>query len=338
MRILTPLLGILFLAVSPVARAEYIDLGGPATGFLAVSNLKSSATQNEIEAKNPDGSFNPSHNGLPDYPNFEVPAGFNGAGLYTAIIASPQSTANDYSTFLNTFFPGTSPTINNQIVTQSDASTLSAGRIDYDAAPFLDINGNGVVPISALTFDLNTFEWDGSLNGDGGFTGLPTPGPNADNPASVAGGPFMISPFSPAPTIYNDSNGFGNAAIFYEIAVTPTAGSGLTFVNGELVSMDITGDLLVGLKLGQAPAFPAVLFGQGEDANPKGTFTASGLDYQFDLVDTESAVIFNGINMLFNRAGTASVVPAPTVGLGLAQLLASALLMRRRRRREGVCQ
>ena len=317
---------------------KYIDLGGPATGFLAVSNIKNSSTQNGIEGKNLDGSINTGHNGLPDYPNFQIPAGFNNGGVWTAIIASPQSTANDYQAFIDAFYPGENPTINNQVVTQPDAASFSAGRIHYDNSVH-NTTGTVTIPVSQLTLDFNTFEWDGSLNGDGGFEGQPTPGRDADNPRSIlsngtTGVPVtrMISPFSPVYTIYNDANGFGNAAIWYEISVTNLTGSGLTFEDGELVSMDIAGDLIVGLKLGQAPGFPPVLFGEGtDDANPAGSFTASGLNYEFDLKDTEGAVIFSGINMLFNRAGTASVIPEPA-SLTLLGVCGAVVLVRRRRR------
>jgi len=300
-------------AVASPIEPDFIDLGGPATGYLAVSNIKNSSTQNGIEGKDSSGNFNPFHNGLPDYPNFLVPAGFTNEGVYTAIITSPPSASHDYTEFFNTFYStaSTTPTVNNQVVTQPGADSFSAGRIDYDNS-LVSPTGTSTIGVGDLSLDFNTFEWDGNINGDGGATGLPTPGANADSPWVVPGGPFMISPFSPIYTIYNDSNGAGNAAIFYEISVTNLTGSGLTFVDGELVSMDITGDLIVGLKLGQAIAFPAVLFGEGEDSFAPGTFIASGLGYEFSLQDTETAAFFSGINMYFNRAGTASVVPEPT--------------------------
>ncbi|MEM9913868.1 MAG: hypothetical protein AAF911_02790 [Planctomycetota bacterium] len=317
------LLGIaVAIAGSSAYAQDFIELGGQATGFLAISNFKNSVSQNGLEAKNTDGSFNSGHNGLPDYPNYLVPAGSNNAGVYTAIIASPQSTMTDYATLFSDAFHGGSPiTVNNQVVNDADFSTLSAGRIEYDASLYLDASGTGTVPVSGLTFDLNRKAWDGSINGDGGSTGLPTPGPNADNPWVVPDGPggdgfdppLMISAFSPIDTIYNDGSGAGNAAIIYMITVDNLVGNGLEFVNGELTSMDISGDLTVGAQAGQAVVLPPVLFGEGEDSNPKGTFTASGLDYAFDLIDTESASIFSGINMLMNRAGT---LASPSLLLG----------------------
>ncbi|MEM9913869.1 MAG: PEP-CTERM sorting domain-containing protein [Planctomycetota bacterium] len=303
------------LIATTTQAAEYVDLGGPATGFLGVNNFKNSSTQNGIEGKDSGGNPSGSHNGLPDYANFQIPTGFTNAGVYTAIIASPQSTANDYTAFLDTFYGGSSATINNQTVTQSGAANFSAGRIDYDNG-LVSSTGTSTIGVGDLTLDFNTFEWDGSINGDGGDA--TSTGDN--NSFMVSGGPYMISPFSPVFTPYNDGSGAGNAAIFYEISVDNLSGTGLTFTDGELTSMDITGDLDIGLRLGQAPFFPPTVF--------SGTFTASGLDYEFDAQGTQNVAFFSGINLLMNRAGTASVVPEPA-SLALLGLGGLALLGRR---------
>ncbi|MEM7791933.1 MAG: hypothetical protein AAF546_11075 [Verrucomicrobiota bacterium] len=315
------------LTLSATASINYIDLSGPATGGFNIHNAKNSSTQNGIEGKNPDGSFNSSHNGLPDYANFQIPDGFTNAGVYTAIINSPLDASYDYSNMLNHFYGDPGIQVNNAGNTQPGVSSFSAGRIDYDNSLVTGI-GTETVGVSNLTLDFNTFEWDGNINGDGGANGLPTPGPDADNPWVVSGGPYMISPFSPVYTIYNDSSGAGNAAFFYYISASNITGSGLTFVDGVLTSMDISADLEVDLRIGQAPAFgPNTI---------TGSFTASDLEYEFDVKGTKSVAFFTGINLYADRTGTASVVPEPSSFALFAGLICLTIpLIRRRGRRSG---
>ncbi|MEM6259886.1 MAG: PEP-CTERM sorting domain-containing protein [Planctomycetota bacterium] len=291
---------------------DYIDLGGPnATGFLAINNFKNSTTQQGIEGTDINGNPSPGHNGLPDYPNFQIPTGFTNAGVWTAIIASPQSSTTDYNSFLTAFYSGASPTptINNQDVSQADFSTLSAGRINYDSS-LVASSGSSSVGLNDLSFDFNTFEWDGSVGGDGGDAA--TPGASnawivTDNGLSSGNQVTrMISPFSPIYTEYNDGGGAGNAQVWYEIGVANLSGTGLAFEDGVLDSMDISGDLTVGMKFADVPLAPALEFA--------GTFTASGLDYTFSLQETKSFASFSGVNMLFNRAGTVSVEAGLVLG------------------------
>jgi hypothetical protein len=287
-----------FLLIASNAHAapvgDHIDLGGTATGYLAIQNAKNSSTQNGIEGKNPDGTHNPNHNGLPDYPNFQIPAGYTNAGVWSAVIASPQSTASDYATdFSNTFYGGTSLTVNNQTITQPDFATMSAGYIDYDDG-LVSSTGVSTVPVSALTFNFNTYEWDGIV------------GPSNDPRTSWdVGAAYDISPFSPVDTPYNAGSGAGNAQFFYQISISNVTGSGLTFTDGVLTSMDIQGDILIELYVAPYPT--------SGNASYTGTFNASGLDYAFDVTGTDSAGIFSGINLIMNRAGTASTASAEAV-------------------------
>ncbi len=302
------------IATTSTAHADqFVDLGGPATGFLAVNNIKNSTTQDGIEGKNPDGSFNPGHNGLPEFPNFRIPAGFTNGGVYTAIIASPLSTASDFSVFSDEFYGGTPLTINNQTITQPDFSTLSAGRIDYDNGLVTGV-GTETVGVGDLSFDFDTFLWDGNV------TPAQTGDPRSNFDATFAdpGNPIAISPFSPVISEFNDGGGAGNAQLFYNISISNVTGSGLTFEDGELVSMDLQGDIDIAVKIAPFPMLGSLSY--------TGTFTASGLDYAFDVTGTDSASFFSGVNLLMNRAGTASVVPEPAmlamslVGMGLVMV------------------
>lgn len=288
--------------------ATYVDLGGPATGFLSVTSFKTSTTQNGIEGKDVNGDPDPGHNGLPDYPNFEVPAGSPSEGVYSAIIASPQSTTNDYSV-LSTFYNDSPLAINNQAITQSDFATMSAGHIHYDNS-LVTGSGTEIVPVSQLTFGFDIFEWDGVTTGDGG-------------PTTVPNTPTFISPFSPIYTEYNDAGGFGNAQLWYNMSVDNVTGAGLTFQDGDLTSMDIQSDLTVDLTVAFFPT---------TSASFSGTFSASGLSYDFDVSDTQGLLVFSGIHMYMNRAGTASLaVPEPSAAV-LLGLCAMGLKRRRHRR------
>lgn len=291
----------LALAMSTTGHAatSYVDLAGPATGYLAISNLKNSVSQNGIEGKDANGNLVPNHNGLPDYANYRM-----ANGNYTAIIASPQSSTSDYSEFA-TFAPGTyggSPiAVNNQMISDSNFSTMSAGRINFDSA-LLTGTGTETIGLASLTFDFDTYEWDGKT-ANGWQVGAPYNG----------GGTYKISPFSPIYTAYNDASGAGNAAVIYNISLSNVTGTGLTFVDGQLTSMDIAGDLAVRLTLGQAPTLFTTF---------DGAFSASGLNYAFDVKDTKSAFIFSGINMLMNREGEGTLVSAVPEPSAYAMMLA----------------
>lgn len=290
---------VLLFAAGAQAATVSIELDGPATGFLAINNFKNSGTQAGIEGNNPDGTFNPGHNGLPDYPNFQIPPGFTSEGVWSAVIASPQSSASDYaSAFSSAFYGGSALTVNNQTITQPDFSTLSAGVIEYDDS-LVSLTGTSTIPVGDLSFDFNTFAWDGNVTP--AVTGDPRS--NFDAPYADPGNEIMISPFSAVFTPYNDGSGSGNAQTFYQISLSNVTGSGLTFSDGVLVDMDIQGEALI--KLFVAPFFT---FGS---ADFTGTFSTSGLGYAFDVSGTEGLAIFSGINLLMNREG--SVTPPNSV-------------------------
>jgi len=281
----------LLLATAAPA-ANYVDLGGPAAGYLAISNAKNSATQDGIENKNGET------NGLPAYANYQM-----ANGNWTAIIASPLDAGADYAEFadFSTGFSGPSFTVNNQTTTQPDASTPSAGRIDFDNS-LVTGAGTEVVGVGDLSFDFDTYLHDGSNGGPNGF----------------------ISPFSPIYTPYNEGTGFGNAAFYYNISLSNVTGTGLTFVDGELDSMDLTGDLTVQNTNGINAALTVAY---------SGSFTASGLSYSFDVNQQQDfPFTFTDVNMIFNRSGTATVVPEPS-GFGLVFGLIGLTVAATRRRR-----
>ncbi|MEM9825858.1 MAG: hypothetical protein AAF958_04680 [Planctomycetota bacterium] len=270
-----------------------IDLGGPATGYLAVSNFKNSTTQAGIEGD---------ANGLPDYANYQM-----ANGNYTAIIASPLDATSDYSAFANfsTGFSGSSFTINNQTITQSDAGTLSAGQIRFDA-DLLTGTGTETIGVDDLVFDFDTYAYDGSRGGPAG----------------------MISPFSPLYTPYNDGSGVGNASLYYNLSLFNVTGSGLTFQDGIFESLDINGDLSVLATSSQ---------NQTLNATFTGTFTGIGKEYLFSVNDQQDfPSVFSDVNMVMNRSGTANVVVPEPSCFALAAIVSVGWVARRHRRRTSV--
>ena len=301
------------------AEMQYLDLGGPASGYLAVANFKNSGSQNGIEGKNAEGNPDPSHNGLPDYPNYQIPTGQPNAGAWTAIIASPQFSGADYSALYGN---SADVTVNNQGITDSDYATMSAGLIGFDKLLLSGV-GTEVISVSNLTFNFDTYLWDGYTGGDKG-------------PYQVTDTSSYISPFSTIYTAYNDASGAGNAAIVYNLSLANVSGVGLTFEDGVLVDMDIAGDLSVLLRVGYAFVDPDSPYIDMVSATFTGTFSADGLGYEFAVDDTQSAGIFSDVHMVMNRAGTVSVVPEPSTYALLGGLvLAGALWVRRKNRAQG---
>ncbi len=300
------------------AHAEIIiDLGGPATGYLAVSNFKNSTTRNGIEGKDESGNPSPGHNGLPDYPNYQIPPGQLNAGVWTAIIASPQFAGADYSPMYA--YGGLEPedvTVHNRTITDPNYSTMSAGQISF-ASGILTGIGLETVGVSQLNFNFDTYAWDGKTGGDHG------PWDVGNVPA-----PYNISPFSPIYTEYNDGTGAGNASLIYNISLSNVTGTGLTFQDGALLSMDIAADLAVLTRVGY------IGFGEPNAFNSTtftGNFSADGLDYAFDIDEIRSVALWSGMHMVMNRAGTASMATAVPEPGSIALLTIGAIGVARRR-------
>lgn len=287
------------------AEMVYLDLGGPASGYIAVVNFKNSASQDGIENKNGET------NGLPDYPNYQIPTGQTNAGVWTAIIVSPQFSGADFSALYGND-PGV--TVNNLVINDPNYATMSAGLIGFDKSLLTGV-GTEIISVADLTFNFDTYNWDGKTA----------------NGWTVFDSPVNISPFSPVYTEYNDGGGAGNAGLVYNLSVSNVTGTGVTFQDGVLVSLDIDADLSVLLRAGYIPN-PTEAFG----ATFTGTFSASGLDYQFNVDETQSAFIISNAHMVMNRAGTVSVVPEPSTYALLGGLvLAGALWVRRKNRAQG---
>ncbi|MEM7810822.1 MAG: PEP-CTERM sorting domain-containing protein [Planctomycetota bacterium] len=169
-------------------------------------------------------------------------------------------------------------TVFNKIVTESDFSTLSSGSLDFDDSGLTGV-GTEFIDASSITFAVNA----------AGFS--PISGPN------------------------NSGSGVGNAGWDYDISVTNAVGTGLTFIDGQLSSVDFIADVSV------LPRFFGNPFGAFSDSFD-GTVTFAGNGFQFDIDETKTVTTllgtFTDARLVFDRSGTidavqqsAAVVPEP---------------------------
>lgn len=161
-------------------------------------------------------------------------------------------------------------TVFNKTVTAADYATFSAGTIEFDDSA---LTGSGTETISAGTL---------------GFT-------------------FNDAGFSPLGSSYNSGSGYGNAGWSYTITASNVSGTGLTFTDGVLSSIDLTADISVTVLFAGMLPFTNTYDGQ---------LTISGDQYAFDLDVTQDNVepFFVGAvsdtRMVFNRAGSIAAVTA----------------------------
>lgn len=237
--------------------------------------------------------------------NWKYPYYFDSTtGTYRAIAAAPQSTTNDYSPYLPS-----GAVVLGQTATASNFATFSAGGISYDASV---LTGSGVetIGVGALSLTVNS----------AGFS------------------PYSYAEYNPKSTPAD----IGNFAFNYQITATNLTGSGLTFTNGVLTSIDLDADINVSIQLGTLPAYVTDL-GTQNKAVIKGGLSISGDSYAFNVRDTGryGFVLQQGgvdLNFVINRAGSiaaVTAVPEPsTYALMMAGLLVSGVVGLRRRHKQ----
>jgi hypothetical protein len=303
-------------AFAPGLHAASVALSGPdGTGTLSLSGLKNwtpTFVDGNPDPVNPPASLTGA-NGLPDFayfynPDFQRADG--GFGVWQSLVAVPLSAGTTYK-------EEATYTVLNKTVTQPNFSAFSAGNLNYDASG-LTGTGTEVIAASAVSFTFN----------NEGFSPSKYKGQSADFPN------------------YDDGSGFGNAGYRYTITANNLAGTGLTFIDGVLRSIDLTANIDV------TGAFSNLAWttnfgwtvgpGSPSTSNPlavfSGTLAMSGNTYAFDLDATRdiytaltgsSAV--EDVRLVLNRSGTiAGVTPIPEPGtwamlaLGLAAVGAAA--------------
>lgn len=180
----------------------------------------------------------------------------------------------------STYLEESSFTVANKILTDPDFATRSSGTIDYDDA---GLSSSGLQTIGP---------------GDLSFT-------------------FNDTGFSPFYSPNNAGSGFGNFGWSYVITASNLTGTGLTFQDGQLVSIDLAADIDVIVRFGDNPALTWNEVGPSTaPALHSGTLQISGNSFAFDIDVTRSADTALGTltdnRLVFNRAGTiAAVVPEP---------------------------
>ncbi|MDF3128868.1 PEP-CTERM sorting domain-containing protein [Kiritimatiellaeota bacterium B1221] len=185
-----------------------------------------------------------------------------------------------------------SHTVNNQ--TYYESVLAKAGAVAYDNLT-LDTQ---ILHPNPSAFNFGSIEYESSL-----LTGVGT--------EIIAIGDFS---FTASKEDYNFNVLDESGTYYYEtidlllsVSVDNLSGTGLTFENGVLTSMDFVGDAKV--------LFPANEW--------VGTFTASGMDVAYDIADIDNVAGFGDAIIVLDRAGTVAI-PEPGVlvllGLGLITL------------------
>ncbi|MEM0913766.1 MAG: hypothetical protein AAGB29_00760 [Planctomycetota bacterium] len=181
------------------------------------------------------------------------------------------------------------------------AEPLSADS-SYTSSLFTDpVTNQTISDADFATRSSGVIEYD-----DSSLTGIGTEQVPVDAVVVNAAG------FSPLGSVHNNNN---NAGWDYLISVTDIAGAGLTFQDGDLVSIDLTANVSILPRFGGTFAF-----GSSYD----GSLNIAGNQFAFDVdVIQNNTTIFGPLTdtqLIFNRSGTiADVVPEPGVALiGLA--------------------
>jgi len=104
----------------------------------------------------------------------------------------------------------------------------------------------------------------------------------------------------------------------YSFAISSMSGTGLTFQDGDLSSMDFVVDLEI-----ISPSLPTPW---------EGTLTFTGNAWEFDVNDINTSLL-GDIQILMDRSGTLDLSAIPEPSTGLLAFLASALFALRRRAR-----
>lgn len=178
-----------------------------------------------------------------------------------------------------------------------DFNLFDIGTIDYDENSLTGV-GTETIGVNEITLTLDGSEFQ-SQNRDPSFQN----------------GDFA------SPDGRSNNNEFANI-----VTITPSnlTGDGLTFQDGELISIAFAADVAVNAT-GAGFGSPSTLLG----FDVGGTLTFDGLGFAFDVDGIDTTPFASNVRVLLNRSGT--VIPEPTTATAI---LALSLITLNRRRRE----
>lgn len=288
-------------ASSAYGAVQTVNLSGnDHSGGLIITNVKNWPGDPANPSVPPSSALGP--NGLPDLPLYLLPPNLlpgnaTSGTIYTSIAANPISADTVYAVESLPKDPG-DPSLGtievlNKVTTSPDYATRSLGSLTYDDAL---ITGSGVETIAPGSFTIEIDE----------------------------------SNFSIFDSEFNDGSGFCNAPFYATLDIINPTGTGLTFVDGVLDSIDFVGDLELGPGVGNrtnGSTFPPSNTFVQQDVV---TFSGNSFEFEFDERGDFNIGFFaiSGGQLAFNREGTIAAVPEPALA---AALLLPALAMRRRR-------
>ncbi|MEM6332170.1 MAG: PEP-CTERM sorting domain-containing protein [Planctomycetota bacterium] len=203
----------------------------------------------------------------PLFPTSPVPT-FTGVGNLQQ--RNPDGTAPAGATFVDAF------------TEDADFADFDLGSIDYDDSSLTGI-GTEFIAAQDLTLTLDGSEFESQNR-----TKL--------NPADAGFGPT-----DPIGTVNPEGRSNRNeAANSVNLTATDLTGTGLTFTDGVLSSIDFVADIDLNVS-------GAGLTGGGIAT---GTLTFTGLDFAFDVDSVGSTAFASNVRVLLNRSGT---VPVPAL-------------------------
>lgn len=237
------------------------------------------------------------NSGLPGSKNSDYPYYFDSSQGLWVFIADEQLSAGTSYIFEETNF-----TVLKNGATDNDFGIFDVGDISYDDSL---LTGSGIEVLAPGDFTLTL---DGS-----DFSPLFSPRKDTGLPGGGA-----------------SSNEF---AWDYDIASSSPSGTGLTFVNGHISSIDFTANIAVTPRFFGNPN-PPFAFGSSYD----GTVTFSGAGFVFDvdvIQDNTSALgALSDTHLVFNAAGNiSSVVPEPSTYAGILGLVTLVFCIFRKQKR-----
>lgn len=314
-----PLVGALFATIGmQAAAAAEINLAGQASGYMAQYNFKNwsnpessppvfiaSGSPNWVAAGSPPSGFPPTApwegwtpgpgwtdaNGVTFYandsgsltapgsvfpyfwnPDFKVTEGSPQTGAWQSVAVTQ---ASDTAAALAAILPANAQHLTIPEAFTSAPAAISAGTIAYDDSVLTGV-GTETIALTAESFSFNN------------------------------------EAFSPYYSPYNTGGGLGNFPLGNYLTLSNVTGTGLTFLDGVLISIDIAAQLDIWTQI---PPLVSLLPGGG--MNFTGDFSISGDSYAFrynpvDFAPGTGEIVFigSGTQTYFDYGGTIDAVAA----------------------------